>query len=183
MFVLVNYLGLTSYHIVVLSNQGGVSLRGDPKTVKSDQKRLSEFKAKAGSVFAQLDIPIALYAATARDRFRKPRVGMWRELLEDCDLDIGDGPDLQNSIFVGDAAGRPARPGRKADHSSSDRSVCELGTGRSIHEGLTQLQRLRRQCRHSIPDTRGVFPQRTSRTLHSILRTQLVSPCSHRSFR
>ena len=107
----------------MLSNQGGVSLRSDPKTVKSDQKHLSEFKAKAGSVFAKLDIPVALYAGTARDRYRKPRIGMWRELLEDCDLDVGDGPDLQNSIFVGDAAGRPARSGRKADHSSSDRSV------------------------------------------------------------
>ncbi|KAL9119120.1 MAG: hypothetical protein Q9187_004323 [Circinaria calcarea] len=109
------------YTVVVLSNQGGISLKSDPKTVKSDQKRLAEFKAKAGSVFAHLDIPIALYAGTARDRFRKPRIGMWGELLEDYDLNIGDGPDLQNSIFVGDAAGRPARPGRKADHSSSDR--------------------------------------------------------------
>lgn len=42
-------------------------------------------------------------------------MGMWRELVEDYDLDIDDGLDLQSSFFVGDAAGRPG------DHSSSDR--------------------------------------------------------------
>lgn len=107
--------------MVILSNQGGVSLKDDPKTIKSDQKRLTQFKAKAVAVFNQLDLPISLYAATSRDHYRKPRTGMWAELLEDYDLDIHEGVDLRNSIFVGDAAGRHARKGAKADHSSSDR--------------------------------------------------------------
>ncbi|KAL1998240.1 hypothetical protein VTN02DRAFT_6553 [Thermoascus thermophilus] len=63
----------------------------------------------------QLDVPMSIYAATQYDEYRKPRVGMWREVLDDYDLDDGEGVDLQGSFFVGDAAGRPG------DHSCSDR--------------------------------------------------------------
>lgn len=107
--------------VVVISNQGGISLKSDPKTVKSDQRRLSQFKAKVSSVFAQLDFAISIYAATTRDQYRKPRTGVWKELVEDFDLDAEGGLDLQQSIFVGDAGGRSASGGTKADHSSSDR--------------------------------------------------------------
>lgn len=62
-----------------------------------------------------------LLAATARDLYRKPRTGMWKELREDLDLDEGDGPDLEFSFFVGDAGGRAARTNAKADHSCVDR--------------------------------------------------------------
>lgn len=113
---------VTRYLISILSNQGSVGLKDDPKSVKSDQKLLSNFKSKVNSVFNQLDIPIILLAASARDRYRKPRTGMWTELLEDFDLDIGEGPDLKASFFVGDAGGRAARGAKKADHSCSDRS-------------------------------------------------------------
>ncbi|KAL8948829.1 MAG: hypothetical protein Q9222_005013 [Ikaeria aurantiellina] len=88
----------------------------------SDKKSLSNFKAKVTSVFSQLDIPIILLAASARDRYRKPRTGMWTELLEELDLDVDPGPDLNESFFVGDAGGRAARSGAKADHSCSDRN-------------------------------------------------------------
>lgn len=108
---------------MVVSNQGGISLRSDPKTIKSDTKRLQDFKTKVSVVFSQFEFPLSLYAATTRDKFRKPRSGMWTALLEDWDLDEGDGPDLLNSLFVGDAAGRPARGNIKADHSSSDRYI------------------------------------------------------------
>lgn len=110
------------YSIAILSNQGSIGLRNDPKTVKSDQKSLTNFKTKANAVFNQLDIPIILLAASARDQYRKPRTGMWNELLEELDLDVGEGADLQNSFFVGDAGGRAARSGAKADHSCSDRN-------------------------------------------------------------
>ena len=48
---------------------------------------------------------------------------MWHELIEELDLDVGDGPDLAGSIFVGDAGGRQATNGGKGDHSCSDRCV------------------------------------------------------------
>ncbi|KAL8688199.1 MAG: hypothetical protein Q9218_005829 [Villophora microphyllina] len=110
------------YSIAILSNQGSIGLKTDPKTLKSDQKTLSNFKTKANAVFNQLNIPIILLAASARDQYRKPRTGMWIELLEELDLDVGEGADLQNSFFVGDAGGRAARNGVKADHSCSDRN-------------------------------------------------------------
>ncbi|KAF2256368.1 PNK3P-domain-containing protein [Trematosphaeria pertusa] len=110
------------YLVAVLSNQGGISLKPDPKTIKSDQKRLADFKGKVSAVITQLDLPISIYAATARDQYRKPRTGMWQELLEDYDLEAADAVDLQNSFFVGDAGGREAVPGGAVkDHSCVDR--------------------------------------------------------------
>lgn len=113
------------YLLTVVSNQGGISLKPDPKTIKSDQKRLTDFKGKVSAVLSQLDFPITVYAATGRDEYRKPRVGMWRELLEDHDLDEADRIDLDNSFFVGDAGGREAVAGMSVkDHSCVDRYVC-----------------------------------------------------------
>ncbi|KAF2742545.1 DNA kinase/phosphatase Pnk1 [Sporormia fimetaria CBS 119925] len=109
------------YLVTVLSNQGGISLKTDGKSVKSDQKRLTEFKAKVGSVFTQLDLPVSVYAATAKDKYRKPRSGMWHEMLEDNDLETDDAVDLENSFFVGDAGGRDAAGKTPKDHSCVDR--------------------------------------------------------------
>lgn len=106
--------------VAIVSNQSGISLKPNPKSLKSDMKRLSDFKEKANAVFNQLDLPIALYAATAKDQYRKPRPGMWNALLEDLAL-TPDAVDHHESIFVGDAAGREASTGRKKDFSSSDR--------------------------------------------------------------
>lgn len=63
----------------------------------------------------QLDIPLSIFAATQYDEFRKPRPGMWKEILDEYDLDVDGRLDLPGSLFVGDAAGRPG------DHSCSDR--------------------------------------------------------------
>ncbi|KAL9009840.1 MAG: hypothetical protein Q9173_005166 [Seirophora scorigena] len=114
---------LARYIVSILSNQGSIGLKTDSKLIKGEQKSLANFKSKASSVFNQLDIPIVLLAATARDQYRKPRVGMWTELLEEFDLDTREGPDLGESFFVGDAGGRAARSGAKADHSCSDRNL------------------------------------------------------------
>lgn len=109
------------YLVAIVSNQSGISLKKDAKSLKSDMKRLADFKQKANAVFNQLDLPISLYAATARDQYRKPRPGMWNALLEDYAL-AGDAVDHDKSIFVGDAAGRQGvHGGPKGDFSCSDR--------------------------------------------------------------
>ncbi|KAL8378095.1 hypothetical protein RB595_008683 [Gaeumannomyces hyphopodioides] len=118
------------YRVVILSNQAGLTLHPDPKAkgpAKSTEAKLDQFKQKCSSVLAQLNIPTTLYAATAKDVFRKPRVGMWTEMLEDYDLDPAD-VDLEHSIFVGDAGGRTAQPVKGAkslpkDFSCSDRNL------------------------------------------------------------
>ncbi|KAL2073223.1 hypothetical protein VTL71DRAFT_10547 [Oculimacula yallundae] len=109
------------FRVVVLSNQGGISLKPDTKAPKASTSKLVSFKTKVSAVFGQLDFPISIYAATGKDMYRKPRTGMWTELLEDYGISP-DSLDLENSIFVGDAGGREAFNGRPKDFSCSDRN-------------------------------------------------------------
>jgi DNA 3'-phosphatase len=129
------------YLLAVISNQGGISLKPDPKTVKSDQKRLADFKGKVSAVVSQLDLPVTVYAATGRDEYRKPRVGMWRELLDDHDLDIMETVDLESSFFVGDAGGREAVAGITGkDHSCVDRyAALSKACSKGVHRAKDSL--------------------------------------------
>ena len=113
-----------SYRVVVISNQGGIALRADSKSKApkaNHTTKLASFKAKVSTVFNQLDIPISIYAATEKDIYRKPRTGIWKELLEDYDIHTLGDVDLENSIFIGDAGGRIGRGGLLKDFSCSDR--------------------------------------------------------------
>ncbi|KAI9829083.1 MAG: hypothetical protein M1832_000106 [Thelocarpon impressellum] len=109
------------YQVIIFSNQAGISLRNDPKTVKGDMKRLKDFKDKVSSILHQLDFPTNVYAATAHDEFRKPRTGMWDEMMEECHLDV-ESVEFEGSFFVGDAGGRQGSDGFGKDHSCSDRN-------------------------------------------------------------
>jgi bifunctional polynucleotide phosphatase/kinase len=115
------------FTIIVMSNQNGISLKAPkvgPKVIKVD--RFTSFKQKATAVFNALNLPISLYAATEKDRFRKPAVGMWQQFLLDHNLKHED-VDHEHSLFVGDAGGRLAGTfnGKvvKKDFSCSDRLV------------------------------------------------------------
>lgn len=123
-------LQLEGFTIIIVSNQAGISLsptKGGPKIVKSDKvDRYTAFKKKATAVFNSLNLPITLYAATAKDKYRKPSDGMWQQFLQDYGLKQED-IDHDESVFVGDAAGRLEGKveGRvvKKDFSCSDRYV------------------------------------------------------------
>ncbi|EHA19207.1 hypothetical protein ASPNIDRAFT_122702 [Aspergillus niger ATCC 1015] len=91
-----------------------ISLKKDLKKGQSDSKSLVNFKERVSAVMKQLDIPLSVYAATEDDEYRKPRTGLWKEMLDDYDFDVS-GVNLSESVFVGDAAGRPN------DHSMVDR--------------------------------------------------------------
>jgi len=75
-------------------------------------------------VLHTLDLPISIYAATGKDKYRKPRTGMWETLLQDRKLRPED-VDKQHSYFVGDAGGRLANTSdkHKADFACSDRDM------------------------------------------------------------
>ncbi|KAL3463222.1 polynucleotide kinase 3 phosphatase-domain-containing protein [Aspergillus heterothallicus] len=105
-------LHFDGYHVAIISNQKAVKAKKEKNG--SDSKSLTNLKGRVTAVMGHLDIPISVYAATEDDEFRKPRSGMWRELLDDYDFDV-TGVDYSASIFVGDAAGRPN------DHSTADR--------------------------------------------------------------
>jgi DNA 3'-phosphatase len=146
------------YRVAIISNQGGISLRPDPKIIKAEQKRVNVFKAKVGHVLNQLDIPMSVFAATAQDQFRKPRTGVWSELLEEYDLDEEEGCDRKHSFFVGDAAGRPEGADARKDFSCSDRYALE-------EENLLKVSRLildkKFGCKywHHISHSRGILPR------------------------
>ncbi|RDW60330.1 putative DNA 3'-phosphatase Tpp1 [Aspergillus mulundensis] len=105
-------LNADGYRVTIISNQKAISLKKDKKG--NDSKSFTNFKERVSAVMRQLNIPLSVYAATEDDEYRKPRAGMWREFIDDYDLDI-TGYDSSESIFVGDAAGRPT------DHSAVDR--------------------------------------------------------------
>ncbi|KAG5914869.1 hypothetical protein E4U42_000273 [Claviceps africana] len=117
------------YQVIILSNQGGISLekQSDSKSKPGARKRATTFKEKCEDVLEELDIPTSVYAATENDIFRKPRTGIWAEVCDDYDVSQ-DQVDLKKSFFVGDAAGRLAGANgpngnglTEADFSSSDR--------------------------------------------------------------
>nr|XP_006824482.1 PREDICTED: bifunctional polynucleotide phosphatase/kinase-like [Saccoglossus kowalevskii] len=100
------------YKIVFFTNQLGI-----------ERGRLSvdSFKSKVINILAKLGIPIQVFVATGKGMFRKPALGMW-SYLKDYAND-GISIDTKNSIYIGDAAGRPVNwaPGKKKDFSCSDR--------------------------------------------------------------
>jgi hypothetical protein len=103
----------------------------------------------------QLDIPLSIYAATQADEYRKPRTGMWKELMDDYDLDLDERLDLKGSFFVGDAAGRPA------DHSCSDRLDALSSFFLELGKMLTLWsQRLCIERRPRLQNPRRVLPRR-----------------------
>lgn len=101
------------YRIVIFSNQLGIGKKKvKPEVIKGE---FDNFQAAVG-------LPMDMFIATQEDGSRKPSTGMYDLFVEKaCD---GKEPNLSESIFVGDAAGRAANSGQidgKKDFSCSDR--------------------------------------------------------------
>lgn len=109
------------FRIIILSNQSTISLKDNPKVIQKDSVSLINFKSQLTAILQQLDLPISVYAATGQDVYRKPRAGMWKEMLEDLEVDGPGMVDMDASFYVGDAAGREKSPKRPKDHACSDR--------------------------------------------------------------
>lgn len=67
------------------------------------------------NVLKDLDIPINVILSYKDDQYRKPNMGMFLFLNNQINIDI------ENSFYVGDAAGRVFSSERKRDFSSADR--------------------------------------------------------------
>lgn len=97
------------YRIVIFTNQNGVS---------KGHVTLRDIQTKLNNIVTALGVPVMVMAATTSDDFRKPCSGMWNFLTNE--LNDGIAIDIASSVYVGDAAGRPAKGARKKDFSDTD---------------------------------------------------------------
>ena len=97
------------YQIVIFSNQMGIS-KG--KTTED------EIRKKCKNIQKDIDIPLVFLMSTEDDKYRKPRIGLWKIIAKENIVKEG-------SFYVGDAAGRVKTSEYKKDHSDSDRKFAE----------------------------------------------------------
>lgn len=112
------------YKVVFFTNQMGIA---------KGKLRPEVFKSKVEDILATLKLPIQVFVATGPGIYRKPVMGMWNHLSEKANDGIPI--DKTQSLFVGDAAGRPENwaPGKKKkDFSCSDR-LFALNLGLEFH--------------------------------------------------
>ncbi|KAM7413561.1 hypothetical protein PAMA_020776 [Pampus argenteus] len=112
------------YKVVFFTNQMGIA-RG--------KLRPEVFKSKVEDILTSLQLPVQVFVAAGPGIFRKPVMGMWNYLCEKAN----DGVPVNKtqSLYVGDAAGRPENwaPGKKKkDFSCSDR-LFALNIGLQFH--------------------------------------------------
>ncbi|KAM9359157.1 bifunctional polynucleotide phosphatase/kinase [Symphorus nematophorus] len=101
------------YKVVFFTNQMGIA---------KGKLRPEVFKSKVEDILTTLQLPVQVFVAAGPGIYRKPVMGMWNHL---CDkANDGVTVDKTQSLYVGDAAGRPENwaPGKKKkDFSCSDR--------------------------------------------------------------
>lgn len=100
--------------IVIFTNQAGINGKNGYDNTKEVQ-----IKGKIQDIQKELGIPLQAFIATTDDIYRKPSTSLW-ELMA-SKHNGGVKIDKAKSIYVGDAAGRPAVTGKKKDFSCSDR--------------------------------------------------------------
>ncbi|RLN55309.1 hypothetical protein BBJ28_00021499 [Nothophytophthora sp. Chile5] len=130
------------YMLVIFSNQNGIA-KGNVSA--------TEVQRKVEAIVTKLDLPMLVFLGTDDNLMRKPRVGMWKEMLKLVDADGEEAVDKQSSLYCGDAAGRPKIAGRTKDFAATDYKFA-LNLGIRFHTPedffLDSKQRI-----HTRPDT------------------------------
>ncbi len=97
------------YQVVIFSNQMGID-KG--KTTKE------EIEIKCKNIQQDIGIPIIFLMSDKDDKYRKPRIGLWKILVK-------ENINKKDSFYVGDAAGRGKTEEYKKDYSDVDRKFAE----------------------------------------------------------
>uniref|UniRef100_A0A1I8A4L9 Polynucleotide kinase 3'-phosphatase n=1 Tax=Steinernema glaseri TaxID=37863 RepID=A0A1I8A4L9_9BILA len=84
------------FKVVIFTNQKGV---------QAGKLTTTNLKKKMHSILAKFDIPVQVFASLGPPSFRKPYVGMWTYMEEQ--YNDGIPVNREESLYVGDAAGRP----------------------------------------------------------------------------
>ncbi len=105
---------LQEYHskgfkIIIISNQAGVQ-KGTAK-IETIQKKIE-------LVMEAIGLPMQAFIATHRNYYRKPSPGLWKFMCEKLNGDVK--VDMKESVFCGDAAGRPGTNTKEADFENTD---------------------------------------------------------------
>jgi len=105
------------YKVVIFTNQGGIKAKGN----NHDKSKATMITNKITNIIKALGIPVQVFIAGGEDEYRKPATFMWDLFAKDYNGGIK--PDLKESYYVGDAAGRKEgwKADRKKDFACSDR--------------------------------------------------------------
>lgn len=108
----------SGYKLVIFTNESNIERWKNKRQVAVDSKigRLENF-IKHVKVPIQVFISCGLSSGQPEDPFRKPKPGMWH--IMDKQFNSGLEVDMNDSFYVGDAAGRPN------DHSDADVKFAE----------------------------------------------------------
>ncbi|KAL8557154.1 hypothetical protein ACS0TY_004564 [Phlomoides rotata] len=107
------------YKLVIFTNESNIERWKNKRQAAIDSKigRLENF-IKLVKVPIQVFIACGLGSGEPKDPFRKPKPGMWK--IMEKEFNSGLPIDMDQSFYVGDAAGRPD------DHSDADKKFAQV---------------------------------------------------------
>lgn len=99
----------SGYKIVIFTNQGGIS---------KGHTTLDIVKKRCEAMISDAGVPMQIFVAPNSDFYRKPATGMYWLLA--TKFNNGIPINTSESMYVGDAAGRPKSKTHVKDHSATD---------------------------------------------------------------
>jgi bifunctional polynucleotide phosphatase/kinase len=100
-----------NYRIIIFSNQLGI---------EKNKITIYDLISKINNIITYINIPIDIFISIKNNNYRKPAIGMWEYMNKYLNNNIKIILKNDNSIYVGDAAGRIYNNNKK-DFSCSDR--------------------------------------------------------------
>jgi DNA 3'-phosphatase len=120
-------------YVVIVSNQGGV---GKFKNLTTDS-----LKRKLNAIIEAIGCPVDIFCSFLKDEFRKPGVASW-SYISSRSLQLPSASTSEaRTLYVGDAAGRPAHRGRPKDFASTDLEFAQ-GIGAEVCKFFIVFMRL-----------------------------------------